>query len=484
MPMKTALFDDHFESFPFWREAGLSGLTCVHVDAHLDVSTDGFSQKALDGIAQARNRDELLAFRGNPKLPWGGFHCGNYLYPALVDGTVTTLIWVVPSEPMDGTSMLGSARQTIQGWVDMTLEEYSGLQSVQGRVEGTLFGRRLVFCTAETMPSLTPPESEKLVLDIDVDYFVRLKDDQMWQSPHDLRQALGDLKPLALTVATSCEGGYTPLSQRYLGQVCLDVFSHDPELWKSEVEAYRQAFNAPPEAPTAPESPTPPPPTRQEQLQAFLEQAPEFMKPSVLCALQRYDDAAALHPDYRPSPLDQAGRHFQRRQYSEGLACLEGMEQNQESRRYLTAFMAAGNAQLEVTLDEVKALLEQPGLAERDRARLLSMQADVVGRKGHSRQALTLLREAVKVEPDRPVLHHQMAHYLRLLGERDEAAKHVRKALRLTKRKVSSLPILLDASRLYDELGQRALARATRRELEDSDVTGFYAINAILDSSR
>jgi tetratricopeptide (TPR) repeat protein len=146
--------------------------------------------------------------------------------------------------------------------------------------------------------------------------------------------------------------------------------------------------------------------------------------------------------------------------------------------------MAAGNAQLDVTLDEVKALLEQPGLAERDRARLLSMQADVVGRQGDSRQALTLLRQAAKVEPDRAALHHQMAHYLRLLGERDEAARHVRKALRLTRGKVSSLPILLDASRLYDELGQRALARATRRELEESDVTGFYAINAILDSSR
>ena len=88
--MIDALFDDHYQALPTWREAGLDGLTCVHVDAHLDVSTDGFTERSLAGIAKARTREELAAFRGNPRLPWGGLHCGNYLYPALLDGTVTT----------------------------------------------------------------------------------------------------------------------------------------------------------------------------------------------------------------------------------------------------------------------------------------------------------------------------------------------------------------------------------------------------------
>ena len=112
------------------------------------------------------------------------------------------------------------------------------------------------------------------------------------------------------------------------------------------------------------------------------------------------------------------------------------------------------------------------------------MCAELLSRKGETKRAVGLLKKSLASEPDRAATHHQLAQNLRLLGDRSTAARHLRKALRLSKDRVSSLPMLLDAARLYDELGQKALAKATRRELKEADVTGYFAISSILDTAR
>ena len=479
--MISALFDDHYMAFPLWREAGLKGLTCVHVDAHLDVSSDGFDAASLEGIAQATTRAELDKFRGNPNLPWGGFHCGNYLYPALVDGTVTTLIWVVPSGLVDPESMLASARQTLQSWVDLTLEEYASFRALPGRVEGVLLGRRFVICTCDKMPELSQEEKSNIALDVDVDYFIRLKDDTVWQTPHELAKILGPLNPKALTVAISCGGGYTPPFYRFLGKVCLDVFSGDSEAWRQELADFHAAYHRGPsegeEAEAALEA-------RAKELEGLLERAPEFVRPSLLTALGRESEAEKLDSEYAPSLLDDACRHFQKHQFDQGFACLEASGDQSEARSYLTVFMAAGDQKFELSLSEVKTLLERPGIAPRDEARLLVMCAELMSRQGRTKKAVELLKRSLKAEPDRAATHHQLAQNLRQVGDRSSAARHLRKALRLAKDRVSSLAMMLDAARLYDELGQKALARATRRELKEADVTGFFAISSILDRTR
>ncbi len=479
--MLSALFDDHYQSFPLWREAGLTGLTCIHVDAHLDVSSDGFDEESLEGIAKAKTREELEEFRGNPRLPWGGFHCGNYLYPALVDGTVTTLIWVVPKGLVDPDAMLASARQTLQSWVDLTLDEFALLKAKPGRVEGVFLGRRLVICTWDHMPVLSEDESSRIALDIDVDYFIRLKDDTVWQTPQQLCQLWGEMNPLVLTVAISCGGGYTPPFYRFLGKVCLDVFSGNPEAWTSELSAFMAAYHRQPEEGETPEQSKA---ARQAILEELLVTSPEFVKPALLVALGRDEEAHELDSEYAPSLLDDACRHFQKHEFDQGFACLDASGDDSEARSYLTVLMAAGDQKFEISLSEVKALLNRPGIAPRDEARLLVMCAELLARQGRTKKAIDLLRKSLVAEPNRAATHYQLAQSLRQLGERPGAARHLRKALRLSKNRVSSLAMLLDAARLYDEMGQKALARATRRELKESDVTGFYAISSLLDTAR
>ncbi|MFA5505276.1 MAG: tetratricopeptide repeat protein [Vulcanimicrobiota bacterium] len=464
--MISAIFDDHYEAFCTWREAGLSDLTCIHVDAHLDVMSTGFNEESLQGIARARSREELESYRGNPRLPWGGFHCGNYLYPALKDGTVSELIWVLPAHIIGGESFVDGVRQETQNWLDLQLEEYGGLRGEGGAVVGTLEGCRFVVCTAENLPPI--PEDARVALDIDVDYFIRNTDDRIWQTPHQLHDLLGPLNIEVLTVAYSVDGGYTPLQERYLGKVALDVFGGDPEAWKAETErliALDQQAD-----PAAWES--------------FLEQAPEWLKPAVLLRLNRVEEAAAADPEYTPRFQNELARKLVKKEHRAGLEMMEDLEEETAEALYLKTYLSLGEGDVVQARRSLTELLERHQLTPLERSRVLLLKANACLDLGEPRAALKLVEEALTVELDSSELQFVRANCLTQSGELKKAAKAMRKALRLAQGRVSSLPMMLSAARLYDQLGQQALAGSVRRELKEVDVTGRYAIKTILDASK
>ncbi|HIB65105.1 MAG TPA: hypothetical protein EYO33_08350, partial [Phycisphaerales bacterium] len=67
------------------------GLTCLHIDAHLDVMEDNFSPQALLDLGPQATSQTLRRYRDE-----GILTCANYLYPALRAGLVERLIWVLP----------------------------------------------------------------------------------------------------------------------------------------------------------------------------------------------------------------------------------------------------------------------------------------------------------------------------------------------------------------------------------------------------
>ncbi len=216
--MLALLMDDHSNALTFWRKHNLEGLTCVHVDAHLDVQDDGFSPSVLERWKGFQTSEDWQEARGNPSLPWGGLHCGNYLYPALVWGTVTHLIWVIPPH-MGSRDRLDWLKGEMVGWVDLDFAEYKSLNLQQGRIEGQLAGRRFTVCTAENLPPLNSP----VALDFDVDYLIT-DEDQLWGTTQQFRDSFGEQSIQVLTVATSLEGGYTPPQFEYLGRETMQTF--------------------------------------------------------------------------------------------------------------------------------------------------------------------------------------------------------------------------------------------------------------------
>ncbi len=448
--MICGLFDDHYEAFPTWREASLKGLTCLHVDAHLDVMGNCFSDEVLEGIAASKTRAELDRFRGHPRMPWGGFHCGNYLFPALIDGTVEELIWLVPAFVIKGENFLDGVRQEVQNWVDLSFEEYRGFTAVEGRVEGTLGGRRFVVCTEETLPEFTPEQRQNLALDIDVDYFVRVSDDKVWSTPHTLRQLLDGIEPVALTIAYSVEGGYTPVEDRYLGEITRDVFSGQPDAWRSELQSILALEDKPPEE-------------REAGLEALLEGAPDWLRAALLHKLGRSEEAAAIDPEQKEKPLNRIARYLHRKDYMAGLELLEELGDKSTERHYLEVFLALGAREHAVQKEALNQLLEAD-LTEVERATVLRMKAGTCCELGLHREALDLLDEAKKLEPDNAELYVKQAVAYQGRGDRKQAARALRKAIKLSQGMISSLDIMLSAAKLYDQMGQKALARSIRRE--------------------
>ncbi len=474
--MVRALFDDHYEAFPTWREAGLKDLVCLHVDAHLDVMEGGFTPTSLEAIATAETRDELEPFRCSAHLPGGGFHCGNYLLPALLDGTVTELIWLLPRHVLGHGAFLDAVRAELAGWVDLTLEEYSGLQWREGRVVGTLKGRPFTVCTSESLPELTADQRRRLALDIDVDYFVRASDDKVWQTPFQLREAMrdtwGEVTPVALTVAYSCDGGYTPLEHRYLGEVSLQLFGAGDESARAFVEDLVASDDL-----AEPEQ-------RRAAWEAILERTaePEY-RAAVLYRSGRLEEAVSIESAYREEPLNRAARRLEQKRFQEGYDLLGELPESDLIADYLKAYLLHRMERHEEAVAGWSKLLTLGSLEGLERSLVLRMNADSLLALGRHREAINAFREADRLEPGRGDTLFGWATAQQKRGQREKAIRTLRRALRAAQGRVSSLPMLLEAARLYEELGQAALARASRRQLRESDVTGRYTITSLLEHS-
>jgi tetratricopeptide (TPR) repeat protein len=434
--------------------------------------SDGFNKETLEGISRARTVSELEQYRGNPRLPWGGFHCGNYLYPALVDGTVTTLIWVVPPHVIGGETFVDGVRQETQNWLDLTLPEYDGLRGESGAVVGSLQGRKFVVCTAENFPALTDSERANLALDIDVDYFIRNSDDKVWQTPHQLFKLLELPRPKVLTVAYSVDGGYTPLKERYLGEVVQAVFEKgDASELRDETEAIVALDECAPEV-------------LSEKIEELLLSVPDFLKPALLIRLERGREASELDPEYSPRFQNLVARHLIKKEYDKGLELMRESEEETPEALYLSSYLNLGKGDSLEAKRSLTKLLEHPELKELERSRVLILKANACLDLGEAKESLKLIEEALRLEPDSSEVYYLKANSHRATGRGKKAARAIRKALRLAKGRVSSLQMLLDAARIYDELGQPALAKSTRKELRESDVTGRYSIKTMLDEAK
>lgn len=208
----TLPMEEHCEAYFAWKRAGIKDAWCWHVDAHLDIGTDGLGSERLSQLAPCQSHAEARSagLCGNSYLPWGGLHCGNYLYPAIQEGIVGKLTWVIPPGIIEGR-LLSWSREHLNGWFDLSLAECDGLQELKGRVEGTLLGIPFEMGTVENLEL----PGEPVLFDLDIDYFLTAEE-EVWWPAEELAALVKPLKSLYTTVAYSVKGGYTPTELRTL----------------------------------------------------------------------------------------------------------------------------------------------------------------------------------------------------------------------------------------------------------------------------
>lgn len=206
--------EEHLQAYYAWKAQGVRGAWCWHVDAHLDIGKAGLNEARLEQVRSSQSSDGLAreGGLGNSYLPWGGLHCGNYLYPAVKEGIVGRLTWVVPPD-LPEPNLLAWARQHINSWYDLSLSEYESLSLEGERVVGTLLG---IPFEMGTLKALAIPR-EPVLLDIDLDYFLT-ENGRLWLEPSCFLTQIEGLQSLFTTVAYSVKGGFTPEKLRRLAE--------------------------------------------------------------------------------------------------------------------------------------------------------------------------------------------------------------------------------------------------------------------------
>jgi len=189
--------ENHDEALALWRESAGSGRILVHVDAHHDMWWVRPEQSVT---------------------------IANFISPALRDGILREIYWVVP----DGSwASAGNRRQIFHHLRNMQ-RQFPGsptpVEVTRERISTTLLGKPLHICSIEGLPKF----AESVLLDLDVDYLLLPRvtygpgdshPELPWRWPEDLVARLSSrgVQSDLVTIAYSVEGGYTPIRWKYLG---------------------------------------------------------------------------------------------------------------------------------------------------------------------------------------------------------------------------------------------------------------------------
>lgn len=204
--------EEHHEAYFAWKRLGIKNAWCWHFDAHLDIGREGLDEPRLSALKECQSSAEAhqRQVMGSCYLPWGGLHCGNYLYPAIREGLVSRLTWVLPPY-LPSSDRLRWVREHLDGWFELSLAEYASFHEENGRVVGQALG---IVIEVGPWESFAPPE-QPVLIDLDIDYFLT-NEGEVWWEPDALAAALRDWDSLCTTVAYSVKGGYTPTAERRL----------------------------------------------------------------------------------------------------------------------------------------------------------------------------------------------------------------------------------------------------------------------------
>ena len=253
--------EDHDAAYDVWKAEGVRGRILVHVDGHLDFAW--MAGRSASDLLAARSSAELDQLLAQVKV-WSlderplrqRITIANFVYPAISDGLVSEFVWVMPDPFWNSARARRSVRRGLKKKLGGRSHDVSPLRVSPSGVTFTVMGRRVTVCTLATLPRFTEP----VLLDIDVDYLLtrtpvgrppyfqaQPSTPWLWPSGFVERLRAAGLRTDLVTIASSVEGGFTPLRYKYFGDL-LGGALRDPSLPLSDdppadsaAEAFREA---------------------------------------------------------------------------------------------------------------------------------------------------------------------------------------------------------------------------------------------------
>lgn len=230
----VVVMENHNDAYYVWEKAGVKNRILLHIDAHLDFSWIDIKEPQQI-LEESRNIGEVKRMIERAIL-WERLegkkdklvNIGNYIYPAIKDGIVNEVYWVIPGSP--NSKIRRKEYKVIRNIFRRLMgKNPQGLKQIEVKdncLVTELYGKRFTVCHLSDLPQI----EEAILLDIDVDFFaidsvlpstnhLEIKNELPWFLPSQLVDQLRikKIKTNLVTIAYSVEGGYTPLGYKYLG---------------------------------------------------------------------------------------------------------------------------------------------------------------------------------------------------------------------------------------------------------------------------
>lgn len=492
MSAPVFLFEDHCESYVRWKEAGLKNVTVIHLDAHLDLRDESFLPGTIEKIINCKTARQLEVYRKNKDILWDGFHPGNYLYPAVLDETVSHLIWVIPPHLPEGEDLLPWLRGELQNWKDVTLQEYSSLEYSGKMVTGKLCGVDFTTCFLKDLKCNDP----LICWDVDLDFCFD-SNDIPWIAPGEIADLLYEKapNPAMITIAYSVNGGYTAPEQKFLGDliyraingsITSEIKQDCQRMKKADLQIQQKKYDQAI------------PLLKQLEKDKFFQPYASFRLSKIYKKLK--DNAAAekyarkvrdTKPELILPPYDQAMIHFRRKEYDQALSLLLKSARIDDKNFLMSHFISAviymkkkEYKKAGVHWDEIINHKAFPGWSDGVRAHVLYVAGLTRVKAGKYKSALNLLSRSINVYEENFKAYIHRARAYRNLGDFKRAARDLRRYIYEKPDNLETLEAHYQLAQVYGEMNKTALKKAELKNLERKDVTGFYKMKAILEKTR
>ncbi|MCK4259270.1 MAG: UPF0489 family protein [Halanaerobiales bacterium] len=237
--MQIVCMEEHSSGLWNLAKYNVKDATFIHFDAHLDIAYIG--QGIIEKIEEAQTPEELRELEEilwyQPSKGFLGFHCGNFLYPAIKKGMIKHFVWVMSNEKRSHVSVFKKIITTLGG---VTEEDYFSLTVNDGIIRGKLFGIDFTVLTLNELAKLS--FEEEVIIDIDIDYFFDLNSKLPWIELEDFVQRIEPLLNWTelVMICNSVQSGHVPATFSFYTNYLLglikgeDVKKHQQEKAKIE----------------------------------------------------------------------------------------------------------------------------------------------------------------------------------------------------------------------------------------------------------
>lgn len=221
------LLENHNEALVKYKAMGIKNGILVHVDTHIDMNW--LRSDELDLIVNEKNIQKLQGYLKTPEqfyIPGEKFiHVGNWIFPLLMDSTISEFYWVVPDKNILSAKWLNLFKKGLQLFQDeMTADEIASFKVNNSlrRIEGRMYGKAVIICTVQDLPEFSVP----VVLDIDTDYFnfnsaiylERINKPFFWPDEFLAQLAKKKITSNLVTISYSVNDGYLTPELRFLAE--------------------------------------------------------------------------------------------------------------------------------------------------------------------------------------------------------------------------------------------------------------------------